>query len=308
MSVRSAIVFIALTSSVVLASTPATIGVVTASGSFTVEGSRIWGNSTLFDGAKVETAQASSQLKLSNGATVQLAAGSSARVWKDRVVLERGIGQVTSTGAYWMDAGGIKVEGPRFRVNFTENPRLQVASFSGDARVTGPSGNLLASVPAGRNMSFALLQAVTRTGCLVYKTNGFILQVDDSPEVLQLNGQGLAANVGNRVQVTGNRSATAATITPATAILDVSAITQRSTGGCLSTAAALNAQTSVPSNAPVAAAAAGGAAAAGAATAGTVAAAGGLSTAATVGIVAAVAGGGAAAAIAVTGSKSSTSP
>ncbi|MEP6961634.1 MAG: hypothetical protein ABI995_06130, partial [Acidobacteriota bacterium] len=187
----------------------------------------------------------------------------------------------------------------------SQQARIEVASFSGNARVSGTAGNLLASVAAGRSMTFAMQQAVTRTGCLVFKNNGFILQVDDSPEVLQLNGRGLAANVGNRVEVGGNRSTKAATIAPATAILDVTSVAQRSTGGCISSAATLNGQTSVPPDYKEAAVLAG--AAAGAAAAGTVAAAGGLSTAATVGIVAAVAGGGAGAALAVSGSKKSTS-
>jgi len=43
------------------------IGIATASGHFTVERSRVYGNSTLFAGAVVETGTASSQLTLHNG-------------------------------------------------------------------------------------------------------------------------------------------------------------------------------------------------------------------------------------------------
>ena len=55
-----------LTGAIALAGSPA-IGIVTASGSFTLENSKVWGNSTLFDGSTVETSQASSSLALRNG-------------------------------------------------------------------------------------------------------------------------------------------------------------------------------------------------------------------------------------------------
>lgn len=102
------------------------------------------------------------------------------------------------------------------------------------------------STAGGRSVNFALLQAITRAGCLVYKDGGFLLQVEDSPEVLQLNGPDLAANVGNRVEVTGARATAAPTVQPATGVLDVTSVAPRTAGGCLTVAAALNAQTSVP--------------------------------------------------------------
>ncbi len=301
-----------LFSSVTFAGSPTAIGVVTASGHFTLEGSSIWGNSTLFDGAKVETGDASSELTLSNGVKVQLTAASSARVWKNRLELERGTGQITASSAFLVNAGGVNVEGSRYRVGVLPGARLEVASLTGNARVTGLRGNVLAAVPAGRSMNFAMQQTVTRAGCLIYKGNGFILQVDDSAEVLQLAGGALGQNVGNRVQVTGALAATAATISPASSILNVSAVTLRAPGGCLSAAAALNAQTSVPTNAPNATPGSQTAQpttqASNTGKSAPTVARGGMSTGAKVGIIGAVAGGGAGAALALGGKKSTTSP
>jgi hypothetical protein len=144
-------------------------------------------------------------------------------------------------------------------------------------------------------------------GCLVYKSPGFILQVDDSPEVLQLAGGPLNQRVGNRVEVTGTPSPTAATIVPATILLNVSNLTIRATGGCLTTAAALNAQTSVPAGTTPASPTVGANPTPAGAKAPVVVKTG-MSTAAKVGIIGAVAGGGAGAAIALGGKKSSTSP
>jgi hypothetical protein len=291
--------------SAAFAATPV-IGVATASGQFQLEGSRIWGNSTLFDGAKIETTDASSELALSSGVKVQLAAGSSARVWKGRLELLRGAGQVTASSAFQVNAGGVVVEGSRYRVGL-QGARVEVAALTGGARVTGSRGNMLASISVGRNMSFAMQQAITRAGCLLYKDTGFVLQVDNSPEVLQLAGGPLAQNVGNRVEITGTPAAAAATISPAAVILNVAELTLRAPGGCLTAAASLNAQTTAPTgpgSAPTTAAAKPGAPPPESPTVART----GMSTGAKVAIAGAIAGGGAGAALALGGKKSSTSP
>ncbi len=297
--------------------TPAeAIGVVSASGHFTLEGAEIWGNSTLFDGARIETNGASSQLALSNGVKVQLAAGSVAEVHRNRLVLKRGIGQVTApAGAqsgYEVGVAGFNIisDGGRFQVGVDGESELLVASLDGTARVRQGAG-LLASITAGQKRSFALLQDLTRTGCLLYKNGGFILQVDDSPEVLQLNGPDLPANVGNRVEVQGVQSSASATIAPATSVVIVSAVAPQSQGGCLTAAAALNAQASMPAQATTAVqtpAAQPTTPTPGTAPSPAQVSTGGMSTGAKVAIVGAIAGGGAGAALAFSSSKKSTSP
>jgi hypothetical protein len=294
-----------LFSSVAFAAAPS-IGVVTASGPFQLEGSRVWGNSTLFDGAKIVTTDASSELALTGGVKVQLAAGSSARIWKGRLELERGTSQVTATSGFQVNAGGMIVDGARYRVDL-QGERLEVAALTGNARVLGSRGNMLASIPVGRNMAFAMQQVITRAGCLVYKAPGFIMQVDNSPEVLQLSGGALTQNVGNRVEITGAPAATSATISPATTLVNVTSLTLRTTGGCLTTAAALNAQTSAPSTTPAPTPTATRAPSTPASNTPTVARTG-MSTGAKVGIIAAIGGGGAGAALALGGKKKSTSP
>lgn len=285
------------------------IGVVTANSPVQVEGARVLGNATLFEGARIETAGASSELKLANGVTVQLSAGSTARVYKNHLELERGSGQVSAKGSYPVSASGMTVDGSRYRVGIQSNARIEVAALTGNARVLGARGAMLGSVAAGRSLSFAMQQTITRTGCLLYKNNGFILQVDDSPEVLQLTGTNLQTNLGNRVQITAIPSAQNATIAPATQIVNVNAVAQQSTGGCLTAAAALTAQTSMPTAAPAGATPGATApAATGPAKAVPTVTKTGMSAGAKVAIVGAVGGGAAGAALALGGKKSSTSP
>jgi len=272
-----------------------------------VEGSEVWGNSTLFDGVTVETGAASSDLALRNGVRVQLGKGSRARVWENRLVLERGTGQVAASTPFDVVVAGLAVrgesQGARLRVGVDKN--IQVAALAGTARVSGTMGLTLASIPAGRSMGFSMQAAqngsITRTGCLLYKDTGYILQDDNTQEVVEVRGPDLALNTGNRVEIAGTVSTTRPTVSIATSLINAVTISTLGQGGCLSVASTLDARTSAPqANAPEAN---------GPKPASTPKKeGGGLSTGAKVAIIVAVAGGGAGGAIAAMGGKKSTSP
>jgi len=311
-AVRSKLLLASLFTLISFAASPA-IGIISASGPFTVEHSEVWGNSTLFDGATIQTEKASSELALRNGVRVQLGVRSRAQIWENRVVLEKGIGQVFAPATYEVDAAGLKIQaaGARLRIGIAD--RVEIAALTGTGRVTTQAGFLLAAIPAGRSMSFSMQAGTTgtvsRTGCLLYKDGHHILQDENTQEVAELNGNAkdLSSNTGNRVEVVGTASAAKPAVSVATLLLNATTITLKSQGGCLSVASALNAKTEAPAGSGAGKAAAAGAAggAAGGAAAGTAA---GLSTGAIVGIVAGVGAGGAAAAAVALTHKSSTSP
>lgn len=284
------------------------IGVVTARGHFALEGSQIYGNSTLFEGAKIETRNVPSELTLSNGVKVQLASGTAARIYSNRLELERGAGQITSNAAFTVSSGAMRVEGARYRVQ--TGSQFEVAALTGNARVLSTKGALIATVPAGRNMAFAMQQSATREGCLVYKGNGFLLQSDQPDEIVQVTGAGLTENIGNRVIVSGPLTPTGATIAPATGILNATAITMRTRGGCLTAAASLGASTTIPNTPAAAPGAATATVPAAPTTAPTVPAAAksGLSTGAKAAIYGGIAAGGVVGIVVATGGKDSTSP
>jgi hypothetical protein len=291
--------------SVAFAGAPA-IGIVTASGHFTIERSEVWGNSSLFDGSTVQTDQASTDLALRNGVKLQLGAKSRAQVFENRLALESGIGQMKAAAPFEIDAAGLKISGERLRVSISD--RIEVAAFSGSARVLTGSGTLLATIPAGRSMNFAMQAgstgSVTRSGCLLFKDGHFILQDENTQEVAELTGRGLEQNVGNRVEASGRVTGARSAVTIATMVLSVATINIKSQGGCLSVAAALDAKT----EAPAASASSASPTAAPARTAESAPKAAGMSTGAKAAIAAVVIGGGAGAAIAVAGKKGSTSP
>ena len=287
------------------------IGIVTASGHFTVQGSQVWGNSTLFEGATVETASASSELALRNGVKVALASSSRARVFSGHLTIEKGVGLVTAPVAYEVNAAGLRIQtsGPGARVRVGLHAQVEIASLAGSTRISTPSGLVLAALPPGRgiNLSMQAAQsgAVTRTGCLLFKDGHFILQDENTQEIVELNGPDLAANTGNRVEIRGTVANTKPAVSIATLVINVSGVSPTSQGGCLSVASLLDAKTEpgTPARPPTQGP-----------TAGTTktgppkASGGGMSTGAKVGIVAVIAGGGAGAAIALAGKKKYTSP
>jgi hypothetical protein len=276
------------------------IGIVTASGHFTLDKAQVWGNATVFDGSVIETGAASSEISLRSGAKLQLAKDSRARISFGRVVMEKGIGQISAPESFEVNAANLRIHTDgRLRVDVTDGVRI--ASLAGSARVSSASGVALAAIPAGRAMNFSQESAngtVTRTGCLLFKDNHFILQDENTQEVVELAGQNFAPQIGNRVEITGAASSAKPAVSIATLLVNVANLTPKSTGGCLSVAATLNAQTEVPGSTaspaprPVETAKTGG----------------GLSTGAKVAIIVGIAGGGAGAAIALSGKKSSTSP
>lgn len=279
------------------------IGMVSASGHVRVDRSQVWGNATVFEGTSIETDAASGSVALRNGVRIQLASKSRALFWQDRAKLEKGTSQFTVPAAYDVETGGFRVRaeaGTRMLVAFKPGNHLEVTALAGEARVNNARGSLLATIPAGHSAGFALQQGaaapVTHSGCLLYKDGHYILQDEMTSEVIELNGSDLALNVGNRVEVTGPTTTTKPTVSIATSVMDVTNLSPRATGGCLTVASALGASANPP---PAAGAAP---------TPAVPAAKGGLSKGAKIGIAVAAIGGGAGAAIAIAGSKSSTSP
>ncbi len=282
-----------------IAATPA-IGIVTASGHFTLDKSQVWGNATVFDGSVIETGNASSEVALRNGAKLQLAKESRARILSSGVVIEKGVGQISAPESFEVNAANLRIHSTgRLRVDLANG--VQIASLMGSARVSSATGMLLAAIPAGRTMSFSPQAAngtVTRTGCLLFKDNHFILQDENTQEVIEVSGQDFAPQVGNRVEITGAASSSKPAVAIASLLVNVASMTSKSSGGCLSVASTLSAQTEVPSSASTPASQPAQAGKTG----------GGMSTGAKVAIIVGIAGGGAGAAIALAGKKSSTSP
>lgn len=85
------------------------LGVATAEGPFTVNSALVRGNATLTEGAAVETTMTPSRLNLASGAKVRFDPNSRARVFTDRLVLEKGSGELTATRTYAIEARTLRI-------------------------------------------------------------------------------------------------------------------------------------------------------------------------------------------------------
>lgn len=269
------------------ASGPA-IGLVLANGSFELDHSRVWENATLFEGNVLETGVASSQLRIDEGVNLRLAAQSRARVYKSRLVLEKGIGELSSTN-YRIEADNLHVladtPGAIARVEFSAPNRVVVAAREGSVRVTNGEGVLVARLSEGREMAFepqsgSDAAATKVSGCLLRKGGKYIIVDQTTNVTMELEGPAVAAELGNQVEITGAAVTAAPTVAGASQVIQVTAVRRVAKGGCASVAAKVGAV--------AVGAGAAGAAAAGISTGAIVAIVGGVAAvSATVGLAAA---------------------
>jgi hypothetical protein len=191
---------------------PAALGVATARGGFLIDGSPVEGNATLFDGVRIETRKASSSIRLGSGATAGLAGESRARVYQERLVLERGQGELASSPGYRMEALGLRIEpaapGAAARVTLRGDKLVQVAAVGGAVRVRTGAGFLVGNVTPSRMLLFSPQAAGAATaskmsGYVTEEGGKYYLTDSTSGVKVQVSGGGIEQQVGNNVEITG---------------------------------------------------------------------------------------------------------
>ena len=186
----------------------------TARGSFTIDNSSIAGNATLFEGSRIETGVASSQLQLNSGARMQLAAQSRGIVYRDRLVLEKGAGRVYNAGNFLVEANTLQIRpgdgNGSAQVSIRQSGTVEVAALMGPARVTSANGTLLANLQEGKTVDFTPDSAgagpagpTIVTGCLENTEGKFLLTDEASLVRFEILGTGLAKEAGHRVELAG---------------------------------------------------------------------------------------------------------
>jgi len=286
-------IFLATHLTVALAATPA-IGVASARGSFRIDNAPVAGNGTIFEGTTIETNKASGELRLIDGVRMALGAETRGKVYRDRLVLERGAGQLSNASRYGVEANSLRVipSGAEAvgRVSIRGGNRVQVAALAGGFRVVNASGLMIASVAAGRTLEFETSAGASgpsrMTGCVVKRDTHYLLTDETANVTVELRSAQIEKYAGHRVEIVGSQ---VPDVTPAAGATQMIQVTQWKDLGKKCSAAAAAA---AAGGAAAGGAAAGGAAAGGAAAG---AAAAGISTTAVVAGVAvagaAVAGG-----------------
>jgi hypothetical protein len=213
------------------------IGTVTAAGAFRVDNSGVRGNATVFEGSLVETAGAGSTTDLQNGTRVLLASSSKGRFFGDHMILEGGSGQLDKSENFRLEARGLTIQPETgkasARVTLGAGARVEVAAFTGSFRVLNTRGVLVANLASGRAMEFEQQPSNTPsklTGCLALRGVHYLLTDETTKVVVELGGQGLDKEKGNRVEVTGEMDPTATPVSDASQFIRVSSVKRLSKG------------------------------------------------------------------------------
>lgn len=242
----------AIASTTALAAGPS-LGVITSSGEFLLDNSKVSGNATLTEGATVQTAQTPANLRLDAGAKVTLNSGARATVYRDHLVLEGGLGKLAGSSGYRIEAASYKIvpestdsSGSVYRA---DAKTVQVASSKGTLRVYDARGIQVANVVAGGDALAFSLQEVgaappsSLIGCLLKKDGKYVIYDQTTRLVVELRGDEaqFEREWGNRVQMIGT-TATEAESEVGAQVVDVSTLTRVGAGGCSSVAAAITAE------------------------------------------------------------------
>ncbi|MDQ6708167.1 MAG: hypothetical protein M3Z85_19600 [Acidobacteriota bacterium] len=165
LSAQSLIALILATNMSFLSGANPSIGVALASGNITIDKASTPGNAPLFEGNTVETDKNASRLQLNNGVRVVLASESRGKVYRDRLVLEKGATQVTAPGNFGVAADFLRITGTDSNSSATVAMRgqtVQVASLQGTMQVANAQGVFLTKIAPG--MAFDFTRQDTNAG------------------------------------------------------------------------------------------------------------------------------------------------
>ena len=190
------------------------IGTASARGDMRIDSYSVKGDATLFNGSVVETGQATADLHLNKGAEVTMATSSRGTLYSDRLVLQQGETELSSSNSFKVEANGLRVSAsePNSRglVTVKTGNTVEVAALTGSFGITNSQGVLLASVRPGKSLSFSIASgaaAVTLgsefegTGLISTEGGNYFLTI--AGVKYQVKGKDLSGDVGKTVKVKG---------------------------------------------------------------------------------------------------------
>lgn len=190
---------------------PRLVGTAVAHGDFRMDGTTVMGNATVLEGSALETAGVASTIRLSQGGAVTLGEAAKVKMYGDRMVLERGIGQVSGTTRYPIEVQKLLVqpaEGSQARVKLEGGAKVLVAALRGPVRVSTVNGIIVANVVPGAAMSFMQTEGATAAttvhGTLTKSGNTYLLRDRTTSITFQITGcNDVTSMLSKNVTVTG---------------------------------------------------------------------------------------------------------
>ncbi|MGI8958239.1 MAG: hypothetical protein ACR2IV_00450 [Bryobacteraceae bacterium] len=204
-------IFIYLSAALGLVAGNTSIGIATVVGSMRMDNADVRGNATVLNGASLETYSNPSQIALSNGNRLELAADSAGTVYTDRLLLDRGFAQLHASSKYSVVTNSLQIvskNGSRVRIGHLTGNTIQVSVVNGEAQVLNRNGILLASVLPKRALEFtpedtAATSESSITGRVTKSNEHYYLTDRTTNVTFELEGDKLDAAVGNCINASG---------------------------------------------------------------------------------------------------------
>ncbi|MBV8866086.1 MAG: hypothetical protein JO210_11885 [Acidobacteriaceae bacterium] len=136
---------------------PPTIGIASAFGTFIVNSNQVDGNANLFDGSEIKTGKASSQVFLQNGAALTLGIDSTATLYRDHMLLQGGATKVDNMNGYSIHAATYRIEQGQPAAQAVvrlDGDVVEVAALAGSLNVFDGKGALLTHIGSGTASAF----------------------------------------------------------------------------------------------------------------------------------------------------------
>ncbi|MGP8243847.1 MAG: hypothetical protein ACLQVN_04920 [Bryobacteraceae bacterium] len=135
-----------------------------------------------------------------------------AKVYHDRLVLEKGAGVVKEVDSEVIEAETLRIspsaKNSVLQVEITGPSHVAVGALLGSAEVRNSSGALVASLRPGLDLAFdaqaGSSTSVTMTGVLIFKNGNYFLTDATTGVTVELVGTDLGKDVGKNVTITGS--------------------------------------------------------------------------------------------------------
>src|SRR5262249_10955731 len=156
-------------------------------------------------------------------------------------VLDEGQGEMDAVRGFAVDARSLRITGAsedaRARVRIDGGRRVLVAAVRGSLRVSNGSGLVVPRLASGEALDLepqtAGAPAATQvSGWLLGKAGKFILVDRTTNVIIELRGADLAAQVGNRVEITGRAETVKTEVPEASQVIAVAGLKMVAKGGC----------------------------------------------------------------------------
>jgi len=221
------------------------IGLVRASGEFTIDSSATRDNSTVFDGSVISTTQASSHVVLEDGTHIDMGLDSRSRIYRDHITIEQGLVHINTANRYAIIAGRIRIDSPQRTLVRVDSRTVAVSALQEVTEVKDGKGMLIARVSPGRTLDFS--QAKTSSsdthvrGCLQriesksgdHTTVHYVLLDQVTNVIVELVGNDLDRFVRRTVEATGSIDSNTKAIPPAAYIIRLGSVTSASQQTCV---------------------------------------------------------------------------